>query len=1000
MLKRASRREVSCRQVDAWLMAYLKGGLPSRRRQTVDEHLAGCDACRRALHDARALEDQLRLQAAHDYPTLSPQASTRIQTRVYRRMRRSMVTQRVSRMAWGVAAVLILVLVAVGGYAFWQQWQQDAGQATPAAVPESTKIPGLLESGPVVITFACPDTQRPYYEQLARSFETANPDLQVQLVSLDEVLGPPLSDGQYAGGSARRLASAADTLAILPDPDMVRRGLLRDLTPFIEADRAFDAEDFYTLEALQWNDGTWGLPVDIWLLVLILYDKDVFDDAGVSYPEPGWTWDDFLHKAQALTEWEGEEVLRWGFVESAWVPTPFVQGRVGVQVDGANGPAGASPDGSAVADAMRWYLDLILVHEVMPSPNPDSRQGALLASQAAQLVSAGKAAMWSESSLLWDHWQAGRRLGMVPFPVDNTSSATTPVWTDAVVMSAGAANPEASWRWLKFLSQQPPVVGRMPARRSVAESSGYWEGLDAEQAAAYRNALEHAMSPAKNPLALELDLDGLRAALQLILDGEKDVEQVLAEMSGQAEAEIGREAGEQATEPVVVATPEPVQTAEDEGEVIVFVPRDFAAGAAVYKDLAEEFHQAHPDIVVEILPDVASGVSMSGHELLPLLADKADCFAVVWQTWYPEDRVHFLPLDPLVEADASFSLADFYTPAVEAVRLEGQLLALPKELYPWMVFYHTAALDAEGLEYPSPDWSLDDFLALAVALTDDEDSNERYGYWPPPDHSDLLFFLEQYGAQLVDLSTDPATYHFDAPVTIDAVRWYVALSTEHGVMPEPTFTRLDSETYNVRWQSWRSATESGQTAMWPDSLQYTLSLFTSEQTEGLGMAPMPQGPGLVASFTQQAYAVSAQTEHPQACWEWLKFLTEQSAIFEDAQNGLPARHSVAASAVYRQQVGEETATLYEDAIAQGKYLSSARQAVSQLDTGYPFVWFYGALDSIVGGEDADAVLGEAQRKAEAYVVCLQTKQDIEGDELAEACVREIDPDFTFYGSDE
>jgi hypothetical protein len=135
MLERARRGKVSCRQVDAWLVAYLKDGLSPRRRQAVDEHLAGCDACRRALRDARALEAGLRLEAARDNPTLSPTASARIQERVYKRMRRSMTVQRFHRAAWVGIALIVLTLLAFGGHAWWQQRPVTLNEPTERVAP-------------------------------------------------------------------------------------------------------------------------------------------------------------------------------------------------------------------------------------------------------------------------------------------------------------------------------------------------------------------------------------------------------------------------------------------------------------------------------------------------------------------------------------------------------------------------------------------------------------------------------------------------------------------------------------------------------------------------------------------------------------------------------------------------------------------------------------------------------------------------------------------------
>jgi ABC-type glycerol-3-phosphate transport system substrate-binding protein len=978
MLERASGR-VSCRLVDAWLVAYLKGGLPPRRRRAVDEHLAGCEACRRAVRDARALESGLRLEAARDNPTLSPMASARIQERVYRRMRRGLIVQRTSRVVGGaVGVVAALILVAVG-FLLWQQ-RQVGLEVTPSPAQEDA----------IVITFACSDSDRLHYENLVQIFEEANPDLHVQLVSLDDVLGPP-QDGQYVGDVGQRLATAADTLAISPDLEMVQRGLLRDLTPFFHADQSFDAQDFYpgTLEALQWDNGTWGLPTNVWSFRLIFYDKEAFNAAKVPYPKSGWTWDDFLNTAEALTERQGADVLRWGFVDRVSDPTPFVQGRV---IDGL----GSDLDQSTITEAMQWYTDLILVHQVMPPPDLASAQGDPMASEAAQLIGTGRAAMWSESTLLWDYWSTGRQIGVVPYPVDDPTSATTPIRLSAVVMSSGTTHPEHGWRWLEFLSRQQPVGGQLPARSSVAESSGYWASLETDRAVTYRYALSHALSPVKGSLASGLDPSDLQDVVQSILAGKQNLGEILPEGGGQDVAD-GKAIEKVAT--VAVATAEPEVTPDSDKQKIVFIPRD-PGKTGMYRDLAAEFNRAHPNSIVEIVPDIAGGGTMrTGHELLPVLTQNADCFIDVWQTWYPEDQAYLLALDPLMEADTGFSLDDFYAPAMEVVRLQGHFLAIPQSILPRMMFYRKSLFDDAELEYPTPEWTLDDFLTLAVALTGEEEGRRQYGYLGSPDNSDASFFLEQYGAQPVELSKEPVAYQFDAPLTIEAVRWYVALGTEHEIMPVPEFGPLDLDRFLDAQRSWVATIKSDQTAMWSDFSPNTLSLISDARTEAVDMVPMPQGRGYVADFLLKAFYISARTQHPEVCWEWIKFLTEQSSGFLDAQDGLPPRRSVAASAVYRQRVGDDVATLYQKTMEDSERSGYARLVANRPDVSYPFLWFDEAVRAVIDGQDVSMALGEAQRKAEAYVVCLQTKHGVEGEELARACALEIDPDFYFYGSD-
>ena len=100
----------------------------------------------------------------------------------------------------------------------------------------------------VVITFGCREWQESIYRDLADRFEAANPDVRVQLVLMEST-----SDLR------------ADTWVGSIHPALTQQGLVRDLTPFIEADRAFRPEGFYphALEGLQWDGGTWGFGI-IW----------------------------------------------------------------------------------------------------------------------------------------------------------------------------------------------------------------------------------------------------------------------------------------------------------------------------------------------------------------------------------------------------------------------------------------------------------------------------------------------------------------------------------------------------------------------------------------------------------------------------------------------------------------------------------------------------------------------------------------------------------------
>lgn len=76
------------------------------------------------------------------------------------------------------------------------------------------------------------------------------------------------------------------------------------LTPLDElaANVGYDMEKVYSGAAVKFDGQTYALPAerDIWLTY---YNKKVFDDAGIPYPEAeGWTWEKYVETAQQLND--------------------------------------------------------------------------------------------------------------------------------------------------------------------------------------------------------------------------------------------------------------------------------------------------------------------------------------------------------------------------------------------------------------------------------------------------------------------------------------------------------------------------------------------------------------------------------------------------------------------------------------------------------------------------------------------------------------------------
>jgi ABC-type glycerol-3-phosphate transport system substrate-binding protein len=832
-----------------------------------------------------------------------------------------------------------------------------AGKGMPAAVGE-----------PVVITFACKNYQRSRYEDLVKGFQTANPDVRVQFVSADEASGMQGKGGTVTvdGREIERLTAAADTFVWYARLRPTDWSYLLNLQPFVDdSSSSFPADDLYpgTLDHFRWQGGLYGLPARV-LPILIFYDKGMFDEASVPHPRTGWTWDDFLEAAARLTEREEDAVKRYGFVDSHFYNTLLAmmhQHEVPLWDDRTDPPRPLF-DTPEVAGVLRRYTDLALSYGVMPVPEVGSNV------MASNLVNEGKAAMWTDFASDLDYHGRRTDLGLAPFPED--VAAANPYSVYGFFASAGTAHPEAAWRWLSYLSAnyQPLLDGSLPGRRSVGEQLPWWRRLDEETKAVFEYALAHAPTP-DNPLNVPL-----LVAVIGVFEGRASVEEALVTAQSRAlelQAELAA-ATPPAPQPVSAPQPTPA-----EGQtVITFAPAP-GADTSLYHKLAASFHESHPDVWVDVVPDPANLVE---------LGTASDCFGGPLLAQSYEMRQQIRSLQPLLEADASFDLADYYPQFLEPLQQDGELWGLPYGADALMVYCNRQRFAEAGGTLPGPGWSFDDFLDAAVALSDDG----QYGFTTREGaYGDLLFVLERMGARLFDSSGELPTPTFDDPTVVAALGRYADLSRRQPLSPATPSTQ-SGWPHSVVMGGHPAGVRTGQVAMWIDYIGY--HAFAPPLSFETGVAPLPVGAQASTEFSVRAYYVSIHAAAPQACWEWLTFLSSRP----EAVQLLPSRRSVAASPIWQSQVGEGALPAYQATLEyDDASIFRLRREIPWL--AYACPWLDEAFRAAVAGEEVARALDEAQRKAAAYVLCLESKEGFADGEAQKACAREVDPNYQGFG---
>jgi multiple sugar transport system substrate-binding protein len=320
-----------------------------------------------------------------------------------------------------------------------------------------------------------------------------------------------------------------------------------NLEPFLDADKSFDRAGFYpaTLEQFTEQGQLWGLPAEVTPYV-IEYNKDLFDAAKTPYPKAGWTMDDFLATAKALTKGTGD-AKQYGFVGDYYESTDVILmlQQLGAKlVDTSVTPPRVVFDDATMRKALQWYADLHTKHDVKPMFVTDFAeligQAATALIEREALIDNGRAAMWTayagQPNLTGSDKRQTMNIGVVSLPIGAAGPrGGNYIASSGYFISADSQAKQACWKWITYMTGQADVIQGVPARRSVAESEAYRQKVGSERATAYLASLgEGGTSSAyqffsgKNSW-LSYSIFWLSKAYGQVVDGKAPVEKALAD---------------------------------------------------------------------------------------------------------------------------------------------------------------------------------------------------------------------------------------------------------------------------------------------------------------------------------------------------------------------------------------------------------------------------------------------------------------------------------------
>lgn len=888
------------------------------------------------------------------------------------------------------------------------------GEATPAA----TNTTGDQTQ----IAYGVFDYERQIYETLIAKFEAEHPEIQVALVPLDDVTQTqPDASGNYPPDSTastlRRIVSHVDVApAFWLNKEGAAAGLALNMKPYMDADTSFDRTDFYpgVLERYGTADTLYTLPRAMNIQALT-YNKTLFDTEKIPAPSREWTFADLIAVAEQLAVKENGKITRYGWYDATGgnLLFTYLLDKQGVDILGMQ-PQDLQPNDPKIIEALRQYKDYVDrgvvlgpmnygpvgmgARESMPV-NPSEYVDPM------QLLKDGKIGLWNDSAICCGDqaFSLTYTTGAAVMPAGSYTETMTS--SEGYLISSGTRSPQAAWTLVEWLTRQiipndarsSNMPGYVYTRKSLNDQFPASAAADSERAEIYAYSIAHLPPLRFTPNAEFTAYYNVLNATWALFEGEpKTPEQAYQQMYQNLQASLNQPNTTPSptpdARPVVVATPQAQEAGE--GQTTITYAAYGQSGSDVRRQL-RQLSTVEPGLFVKLIQTD----NITGTVTFTDIAERADCFS--WSQNLPmtdAELAAVADLQPLIDESGIMDTNDIPPALFDMMRRDGKLFGYPYTYSGRGTVYFPDTFAKLGLDAPKASWTPDEFLKAARALS----GNGAYGYSSMGNYlNDINFWVGQFGGQLSTGDGKDLRVTFGSPAAVSAISWFLNLALVEKVMPMPVlYYRTDSNpsqgdpSYELQAQ--------GKLGMWFDS---SLGGFdpnnsqadpTQPRVPTAAIAPLPIGKGGIksADFYVNGLYISANSKNPQACLSLIKYLSDQSATFNNG--AIPARVSLARSAAFEQP---------------NSYLAPIRDALIPMLSGtatfngspsafYMFeaYWLNEAMDQILTKKaDPTTVLTKAEATTNAYLTCAA---GLKPDGSLLECAKQVDPNYKGYLGDQ
>jgi multiple sugar transport system substrate-binding protein len=235
------------------------------------------------------------------------------------------------------------------------------------------------------------------------------------------------------------------------------KGAILDVKNYMDMDKKYPMSDYipgiiedYTVQGKIYGVPTWCLT--LWMF----YNKKMFDEAGIKYPDASTTWTDYLQMAKKLTKKDGDKITQYG--ANGWNSWTFPIFQVvwsnGGHMYYDDSMTKVEMDDPKTIEVFQMLADMWLVDKVIPNPNaPASSPIGLLSDNVAtqadgDYMPGDNLDTWTKK---YDYLDA-------TLPPSFNGNRSNVYWPDSFQINSKTKYPEACYAWMAWFARDPDAT--------------------------------------------------------------------------------------------------------------------------------------------------------------------------------------------------------------------------------------------------------------------------------------------------------------------------------------------------------------------------------------------------------------------------------------------------------------------------------------------------------------------------------------------------------------